>query len=366
VIKRRPLRLTCPKLVRRIPACALLIACFCFLPTAHAEQEKILAQAFRWARQVRSFDRLQAVAVLASDPVIAKGIQSGAKGAALLPKEESLVGASWIAVVGASGDRLAARGEAPVDIGRRAATQKALLSFLRDDLIPNPSGPLYIAAAPIGLNGKVIGALVVAWPEANQLQEFAKSTCDCQALLMVGDDVVSGDALSATDATALVQKFQATKSIEIQTAPTSQKKIAAYLPLSGELSDASYLLLFEPVVSVSVAAVSSKRDPLPPLLVLISSLLLGFVLLMMLRASKREKPAFDEASFMLRLPSLYQEFLDAKVRCGESVDALTPERFSLKVREICALFAKAYNQPKISVSVTVKNGRAQVVAAPET
>lgn len=345
----------------------LCVALFGWLPSAHAQQEKILAQAFRWARQVRSFERLQAVAVLAADPSVAKGIQAGSKGAALLPTEESLVGAAWVAVVGASGDRLAARGEAPVDIGRRAATQKALLSFLRDDLIPSPNGPLYIAAAPIGANGKVIGALVVAWPEANQLQDFAASTCDCQALLVSSDAILSGDGLSVAEAMALVQTFQATQSIEIQTAPVpNQKKLAAYLPLSGELSGLAYLLVFSvKEAAAPVAKASAPRDPLAPMLVLVSTLLLGVVLLLMLRASKREKPTFDEAALSLRLPSLYQDFLDAKVRCGESVDAVTQERFSLKVREICALFAKAYNQPKLKVSVSIKNGRAQLVAVPD-
>ena len=349
---------------------AVLVWCvvlFSWLPSAQAQHEKVLAQAFRWARQVRSFERLQAVAVLAADPAVARGIQAGSKGAALLPKEESLVGASWVAVVGASGDRLAARGEAPVDIGRRVATQKALLSFLRDDLVPSPAGPLYLAAAPIGLNGQVIGALVVAWPEASQLTDFARSTCDCEALLVSSDAILSGEGLTTAEATGLLQRFQATQSIEIQTAPVpNQKKIAAYLPLSGELSGVSYLLLFSASEAAApVVNTSAPRDPLAPMLVLVSTLLLGVVLLLMLRATRKEKPTFDEAALILRVPSLYQDFLDAKVRCGESVDAVTQERFSLKVREICALFAKAYNQPRLKVSVAIKNGRAQLVVVPD-
>jgi hypothetical protein len=343
---------------------ALLSALFGLLPSAHAEQEKLLAQAFRLARQVRSFERLQAVALLAADPTIAQGIQSGAKGAALLPKEESLVGVSWVAVVGASGDRLAARGEVPVDIGRHAATQQALLSFLRDDLIPNPSGPVYIAVAPIRVSGKVEGALVVAWSEAIHLQDFALSTCACQALLIVNGEIVAGDGLSSAEAKALIQKLQATPSSELQTAPVpNQEMIAAYLPLSGELAGASYLLLF--ASKEASEAKVTPRDLWAPLLVLISTLLLGGVLLLMLRASKKEKSRFDAASLLEWMPSLYQSFLDAKIRCGESVDALTQERFSFKVREISALFAKAYNQPKLKVSVVIKNDRAHLVVVPD-
>jgi hypothetical protein len=349
-------------------AMALFFAFFGFLPSAYAQQEKILAQAFRLARQVRSFERMQEVEVLAAELSIAKNIQSGSKGEVLLPNEGALAGASWVAVVGTAGNRLATRGDAPVDIGRRDATQKALLSLPCNDLIASPSGPLYIAAAPIELSGKVIGALVVAWPEANQLKDFAKSTCDCQALLMSGNTILAGEGLPAEEAAALLPKFQATQSGDIQTTlMPHQKKLAAYFPLSGELSDISYLLLFDTKESVvySPEEEAAPRSPLMPMLVLASTLLLGGVLVLVLHASRREQTLFDEAALRLQIPALYKDFLDTKVRCGESIEAVTLEHFSLKVREICAIFAKTYNQPKLKISVSTKNGRTQLVVVPD-
>lgn len=334
--------------------------------TATAQDEKLLAQSFQAARKVRAYERLQLLASLASAPDLAKGIQSGTKGASLLPAEDALTGASWVAVLNTAGERLSARGEAPADLGRRAAVQKALAAFLRDDLIASPNGPLFLAAAPIGAGGKVIGALVAAWPESYMLDDAAKSSCGCQAMLVTNGGVAAGEALPAEDAASLLTSFQASPSFDIQLSQTPAKKqMVAYVPLSGELSGAAYLLLFAERQAATTAATSApNKDYVPQLLVLVSSLLLGAVLLLMLRASKKEKNFFDEAGLILQIPLLYQDFLDAKVRCGESIDAITQDRFSLKVRESCALFSKVYNHPRIKVAVAIKNSRAQLVATP--
>jgi hypothetical protein len=327
---------------------------------AFAEQAQ-LARAFESARKVRAFERLQLVASLASSAELAKGMQGGAKGATLLPPEDALPNVEWVAVVNAAGDRLAARGEAPVDLGRRATVQKALSAFLRDDLIASPNGPLFVAAAPIGANGKVIGALVVAWPEALQLESFARESCGCQAMLVVNESSTTGDLLPPAEVSSLIKSFQADKT---QIRQASAKKMAAFVPLAGELTGAAYLLLFEEKSAPAITPAAPPKDHLPQILVLASSLLLGVVLLLMLRASKKEKMIFDEASLLLQIPTLYQDFVDAKTRCGEPIDAVTLDRFSLKVRESCALFSRAYNHPRIKVAVNVKNGRAQLVATP--
>jgi hypothetical protein len=328
---------------------------------------QLLAKAFSNGRRLAAAERLLQVSALAADPARAVKLDQGDKGNPLLPPEEALPGAAWVALVNAQGERVAVRGQAPLDLPARPITRRALSAFLRDDLLDSESGPLYVAASPVAREGRVVGALLVGWPEFAWSQGLADDSCACKVGLFVNQEQVAGArGLVAPEAPFWAVGPAPLSPFQLPNAPRIQ---AVRIPVEGELRGVSYFLFFEtsalaampaPVVSSGAGA-----DPLVLGAFLFGTALLSGALLFFARALSRRSVLAREDKIGARLPSLFDEFAAAKVRCGEDVTGLHQERFSAKVREVFGQFAERAGTDALSLRVVVKNGRAQVVIAPE-
>lgn len=350
---------------RLVSSCLLLVSLLLSRPVGAEpygvslapDPDYLRAKAFQDGRRLAAAERLFALVAAAADPALTAPEPA-------LPPESALPGALWVALLSPSGERLALRGQAPLELAARPVVQHALAASLRDDLIASDRGPVYVAAAPVAQGGRVAGVLLAGWPEAAWRQRLADESCGCRALLFMDGKPVDGDP-SFQD--AAVQGLEKNPNPLVPYDTPSGR--VALVPLAGELSGAVYVLLFPPLASGAAPltpALVYRNGPDPIILggFLFGTALLSGALLFLARALSSRAAAASQDKLSSRLPSLFDEFSAAKVRCGEDISELHPDRFAAKVRETFREFATRAGTDQLALRVVVKQSRAQVVITP--
>jgi hypothetical protein len=75
-------------------------------------------------------------------------------------------------------------------------------------------------------------------------------------------------------------------------------------------------------------------------------------------------PGFDEDPLDVEFRLVFQEFLETKQRCGESIDGVTFDRFSVKLKSKRDELMSGHSCKSVKFQVYIKDGKAALKATP--